>query len=685
LDDDYTKAIQTVFLHYWQKGYIYRGPRIVNWCPRCSTAISDIEIKYREEKSKLWFIRYPLKRDANIRMHTNDTNNFVVVATTRPETMLGDTAVAVNPKDERYKNLIGRRLILPIMNREIPIIAHRLIDQEFGTGAVKVTPAHDATDWRIGKENKLAIINVIGPDAKMTKEAGKYAGLPVLEARKKIVEELKSLGLLEKEEEYLRQVPLCDRCGSVIEPQISTQWFVKMDKLAKPAIEAVKKDKVKILPRRYKKIYLDWLGKVADWCISRQLWWGHRMPVWFCQAASEVTNRNSKLEIKNSSAEDFVVSVERPKKCPFCGKCEMERSADVLDTWFSSALWPFATMGWPASAKATAGKPEKTDDLKNYYPTDFLTTAQDIFYLWVTRMVFSSLEFLKQIPFDVCYVHATVLNIEGQRMSKSLGTGLDPLDLIDKYGADASRLGMILQTSREQQAIKFDERTVLAARNFVNKLWNISRFVEMQSASAPQGGATVDAQNSNKIFFKNFKNFGTLADKWILSRLNAVIDSVANKIKNYEFGEAARELYDFTWHEFADWYLEITKTQMSNVKTQNSTIQTLNYTLDALLKLLYPFIPFVTEEIYSGNQKTGIRSQELLMIADWPKAEKKYIDKKAEKEFEGIKETVVKIRAQKAEQKIPLSQIIDYKLTEKKIGHQKDLIENLAKVKIQNE
>ncbi|MGC9048866.1 MAG: valine--tRNA ligase, partial [Patescibacteria group bacterium] len=365
MDKDYIRAVQTAFIHYYKKGYIYRGPRIVNWCPRCSTAISDIEIKYQEEKSKLWYIKYP---------RSKIKDQFIVVATTRPETMLGDTAIAVNPKDERYKDLIGQKVILPIMNREIPIIAHHLVDPNFGTGVVKITPAHDMVDWKIGKENKLEIINVIGPEAKMTQEAGKYASLSVKEARQKIIEELKSLDLLEKEEDYLHQISLCDRCGTPIEPQISIQWFVKMDKLAKPAAEVVKKGKIKIIPERYKKVYLDWLENIEDWCISRQLWWGHRLPVWFCQNG----NLRSKTECS-------VVSIEKPKKCPRCGATEFKQSEDVLDTWFSSALWPFATLGWPASAKATAGNPPKKSDLEKFYPTNLLSTARDILYLWVAR------------------------------------------------------------------------------------------------------------------------------------------------------------------------------------------------------------------------------------------------------------------------------------------------------------
>lgn len=644
LDKNYTKAVYTAFLHYYKKGLIYRGPRIVNWCPRCETAISDIEVKYEERKSKLWYIKYPLKISNAQCSTTKKIQDFIIVATTRPETMLADTAVAVNPKDERYKNLIGEKVILPIVNREIPIISHPLVDPNFGTGVVKITPAHDVTDWQIGKEKKLAVINVIGPDGKMTKEAGKFANLTTNEAREKILEELKNLNLLEKEEEYTHNLALCDRCSTPIEPQISIQWFLKMKNLAKPAVEVVKKGKIKIIPERYKKIYLNWLAKVEDWCISRQLWWGHPLPVFFCQ-------KNQK-ETKN-----FVVAIKKPKKCPFCGQCEMKQSDEVLDTWFSSALWPFAVFNWP----------KKTKDLKRYFPTNFLSTAQEILYLWVARMIFSSLEFTKKIPFKEVYIHPTVLAITGQRMSKSLGTGVDPLEIGEKYGFDAVRMGLIYQTSRDQQAFKFDERAILASRNFINKLWNISRFIKMSIDKTP---------NKFKIL--------TLADKWILSRLNTIIESTTKKIKNYQFGEAIRELYDFVWHEFADWYLEIAKFQILNPKTKNSTALILYNSLLNILKLLHPFIPFVSEAIYQQIANDQQQKTKLLMIENWPKANKKLINKKAENDFEKIKKLIVEIRNFKAKEKIPFNEIKKYQIKEpsKIILANQEMIENLAKVKL---
>jgi len=549
LDKDYIKAVETAFMHYYKKGWIYQGPRIVNWCPRCSTAISDIEIKYAPKKTKLWYIRYPLK----IKNEKQNIKNYITVATTRPETMLGDTAVAVNPKDERYKNLIGKKIILPLMNREIPVIADRLVETEFGTGAVKITPAHSIVDNKISKKHKLEVINVIREDGKMTEQAGKYAGLEVLEARKRIIEDLTKHNLLQKEEDYEHSLSLCDRCDTPIEPLISKQWFLKMDKLAKPAIKAVKENKIKFIPARYKKVYLDWMENIEDWCISRQLWWGHKIP--------------------------------------------LKGVDDVLDTWFSSALWPFATLGWP----------EKTKDFKEFYPTTFITMAREIIYLWAARMIFSSLEFCKTIPFNNVYIHATVLDIEGRRMSKSLGTVIDPLELIDKYGADATRFGILYLTSRDQQQIKFSEDAIKASRNFANKIWNINRFISMNRQ------------------IRNPKS-ETLTDKWMLSRLNTIIQEITEKLEDYKLGEAVRELYEFVWHEYADWYIEVSKLQKTNLNP---------HIFKTILQLLHPFMPFTTEHIWQINYS----KEKALIISEWPKVNKKLIDKKAENEFEKIKQT----------------------------------------------
>ncbi len=562
LDEGYVKAVETAFLHYYRKCWIYQGPRIINWCPRCATAISDIEIRYIPHKTKLWYIKYKIKNQ-NTKTKKND---YIVVATTRQETMLGDTAVAVNPKDERYKKLIGKIAILPLINREIPIIADRLVDKDFGTGAVKITPAHDATDYKIGKTHNLEIINVIGEDGKITSQGAEYSGMNILEARNKIIEDLKKQKLLAKEEEYNHSLAICDRCETPIEPLISKQWFLKMEELKKPAIEVVMNNKIKFFPQRYKKIYLDWMSKVEDWCISRQLWWGHKIPI--------------------------------------------EGENDILDTWFSSALWPFATLGWP----------QKTNDLKRFYPTSVLSTAQDIIYLWVARMIFSSLEFLKKIPFKEVYIHATVLNIEGKRMSKSLGTGVDPLELIEKYGADATRFGLLYITSKNQQAIRFSEEPIKACRNFCNKLWNINRFILLFSAQKQY------ASLNDKTL--------TVADKWILSRLHSTIESVTQKIKNYELGEAARELYEFVWHEYADWYIELSKKQEKSLN---------KYIFEIILRLLHPFIPFITEYIWQISYKKECP----LIIGAWPKPNKNFINKKKEVEFEKFKQEIIQKRKNK--------------------------------------
>jgi len=582
LDKDYEKSVKTAFLHYYKKGWIYQGPRIVNWCPRCGTAISDIEVKYAPHKTKLWYIRYPLQLTTN-QPKTSKNPKHIVVATTRPETMLGDTAVAVNPKDERYKKLIGKKIVLPLVGREIPIIADYLVDIKFGTGAVKITPAHDATDNKIGKKHNLEIINVIGEDGKMTKKAGKYANFKVIDARKKIIEDLKRQNLLEREEDYEHSLSLCDRCNTPIEPLISKQWFLKMDELAKPAVKVVKENKIKFYPVRYKKVYLDWLENIEDWCISRQLWWGHKIPIKGVQ--------------------------------------------DVLDTWFSSALWPFAHLGWPLNM--VNGKPKKNSDLEKFYPTSTLVTARDIIYLWVARMIFSSLEFMKTIPFKDVYIHPTILNAEGRRMSKSLGTGIDPIELIDKYGADATRFGILYLISRDQQQIKFSEDAIKASRNFINKIWNINRFINMNQHA-----------KSQKLKVKS------LADKWILSRLNTVIQEITEKLENYKLGEATRQLYDFVWHEYADWYLEISKIDLPTGVARNQDFN--SFIFKTILQLLHPFMPFITEYIWQINYK----KEKALIVSKWPKVDKKLINKKIENKFEEIKRRIVEIRKINPNQKL---------------------------------
>jgi len=571
MDSDYVRAVEEAFIHYAHKGLIYRGDRIVNWCSRCATSISDLEVKYEEREGNLYYISYPF----------SDGSGSIEVATTRPETMLGDTAVAVNSSDGRYKNLLGKKVKLPLTNREIPIIADYSVERDFGTGAVKVTPAHDQADWEIGERHELGVINIIGEDGKMTANAGeKYKGLSTEEAREKVITDLKAEGFMEKDPEKMKHnVALCDRCGTVIQPLISKQWFVKMKDLAEAAAKVEEQKKIKFHPDRWENISLEWLKNVKDWCISRQLWWGHRIPVWFCQRDEN----------------HWVASLVAPKACQLCGCKEFKQSEDVLDTWFSSALWPFAVFGWPSV----------TDDLKRYYPTSVLATARDIINLWVARMIFSGLEFMdpkkflpakqygkKQsefIPFNDVIIHPTVLNLKGQRMSKSLGTGVDPMDLINQYGTDATRFGLLVQTQKDQQALKFDENAVRTGRNFVNKLWNIGKFINGLKKS----------KDKNPTAF----------DKWMLSRLSEVGEQVTFDLEEYNFGDAIRTIHSFVWDEFADWYVEVSKTEgMVNPVIAQKIFAD-------ILVLVHPFMPFISEELWSSFSKEPLITSKWLKLS----------------------------------------------------------------------
>ncbi len=559
MDEDYQEAVKKAFLHYFEKGWIYQGERPVNWCSRCRTSLSDLELEYEEKKGKLWYLRYPLKiKDERLKMK----DKYIVVATTRPETMLGDTAVAVNPEDKKYKNLIGKKVILPLAEREIPIIADRLVDPEFGTGAVKVTPAHDLKDYEISLRHKLPMIQVIDKKAKITQAAPlAYRGLKVLETREKIIEDLKKLNLLEKEEDYQLSLPKCYRCGTTIEIISSKQWFLKMDNLAKKAKEAVRKGKVKFKPKNFEKIYFNWLENIRDWCISRQIWWGHKIP--------------------------------------------LKGETDVLDTWFSSALWPFATLGWP----------KKTRDLKEFYPNNFISSDRGIINLWHARMIFSGLEFTKKVPFETIHIHATILTKTGQRMSKSLGTGIDPLSLIERYGGDATRFGIAWQATGVQD-IKFDEQNAMTGKKFCNKIWNASRFALFQI-----GNSEFQISDLKQIPKAKFKNQNLIKeDKIILKELNKLIKSVEKELNNFRFGQAIQALYHFFWHEFCDKYIEKSKEQMANSNSQKERERSqkiLLYVLLTSLKLLHPFMPFVTEEIY---QRLPLKDKKkCLMVEDWPK------------------------------------------------------------------
>lgn len=543
MDEKYSDAVKEAFNHYHKKGWIYRGKRVVNWCTRCATSLSDLELEYREETGKLYYIKYPIKEI--LQQDQDNNNDYIVVTTTRPETMLGDTAVAVNPKDERHKNLIGKTALLPLANREIPIISDELVDLEFGTGTVKVTPAHDLTDQRIGEKHKLETIEVISERGKMINVPAPYLDLKIQEARQKVLDDLKTQNLIQKEEDYTHQIPKCYRCNTTVELIPSLQWFLKMDELAKIAEKQVKTGKIKFHPKSFEKTYLNWLKNIKDWCISRQIWWGHTIPI--------------------------------------------EGETDVLDTWFSSALWPFATLGWPN---------KKSKDLK-YYPTDVLSTARDIINLWVARMIFSGMEFMKKPPFKDVYIHATVLTRDGQRMSKSLGTGIDPLKLVDEFGADATRFGIAYQVMGNQD-IKFITDNILMGKKFSNKIWNATRFVTSRTSG-------------KKIEIKKPTGKLTPADKKILSQLSKTIKSLDKDLDKFEFGKPAHTLYDFFWHDFCDIYIEKSKNQ----KGEN-TNKVLFYVLVNSIKLLHPFMPFLTEEIY---QNLPIKNKKKsLMIENWPKA-----------------------------------------------------------------
>ncbi len=568
LDEGCNEAVNEVFVRLYNEGLIYRGTYIINWCPQCQTTISDIEVEHNEHAGHLWHFRYPL----------TDGSGYITIATTRPETMLGDTAVAVHPEDERYQALVGKTLMLPLVNREIPIIADAYVDKEYGTGAVKITPAHDPNDFEMGLRHNLPQITVIGKDAKMNEQAGEYAGMDRYECRKAVVAAMDKLGLLEKIEDISHAVGECYRCGSIIEPLISPQWFVKMEPLAKPAIEAVKNGDIRFVPARFAKIYLGWLENIRDWCISRQLWWGHRIPVWYCDECGEV-----------------ICQKQEPQECPKCHAPhdKLHRDEDVLDTWFSSGLWPFETMGWPDEAKM--------EPLRKFYPTSVLVTGRDIIFFWVARMIFTGLHFMNEKPFSDVFIHGLILDAQGRKMSKSLGNGIDPIEIIEKYGADPLRF-MLVTGNTPGNDLRFQMERLEASRNFVNKIWNASRFVLMNIQE--------QAEPTELRY--------SLADKWILSELKQAVAGVSNNLAKYELGEAARQIYDFTWDCFCDWYIEMSKPRLyGDDPVERYTAQTvLVEVLTCILKLLHPFMPFITEEIWQALPHEG----ESIMVAEWPKA-----------------------------------------------------------------
>ena len=603
MDEGCSKAVEEVFVKLYNKGYIYKGSRIINWCPVCKTSISDAEVEHVDQDGFFWHINYPI---------VGEEGRFVEIATTRPETLLGDTAVAVNPEDERYQDLVGKMLKLPLTDREIPVIADSYVDKEFGTGCVKITPAHDPNDFEVGKRHNLPEINIMNDDATINELGGKYAGMDRYEARKAMVADLDALGLLVKVVPHTHSVGTHDRCKTTVEPMIKPQWFVKMQEMAKPAIEALKKNELNFVPDRFDKIYLHWLENIRDWCISRQLWWGHRIPAYYCDECGEV-----------------VVAKEMPKVCPKCGCTHFKQDEDTLDTWFSSALWPFSTLGWP----------DKTEDFDYFYPTDVLVTGYDIIFFWVIRMVFSAIEQTGKVPFHHVLIHGLVRDSQGRKMSKSLGNGIDPLEIIDQYGADALRLTLITGNAPGNDMRFYMER-VEASRNFANKVWNASRFIMMNLEKAEVPGEMPKDQL-------------TAADKWILSKVNTLAKEVTENMDKYELGIAVQKVYDFIWEEFCDWYIEMVKPRLYNDgdTTKSAALWTLKTVLVNALKLLHPYMPFITEEIFCTLQS----EEESIMISKWPEFTKELNFSEDEAAVEMIKESVRCIRNVRSGMNVPPS------------------------------
>ncbi|WP_294376085.1 valine--tRNA ligase [uncultured Clostridium sp.] len=601
MDENLSAAVKHVFVKLYNEGLIYQGNRITNWCTHCQTALSDAEIEYEEQAGHFWHINYPLA----------DGSGYLEIATTRPETLLGDSGVAVNPNDERYKHLIGKTVILPLVGREIPIVGDEYVDLEFGTGAVKMTPAHDPNDFEVGKRHNLEIIRIMDDKGIINEKGGKYQGLDRYEARKAIVKDLEEAGLLVKVKEHVHNVGTHDRCGTTVEPIISKQWYVKMSELAKPAIEVVKNGKTKFVPERFDKTYFNWMENIQDWCISRQLWWGHRIPVYYCQDCGEM-----------------MVLEEAPTKCTKCGSTHIEQDKDVLDTWFSSALWPFSTLGWP----------NKTEDLEYFYPNSVLVTGHDIIFFWVARMIFSGLHCMGETPFHTVLIHGLIRDSQGRKMSKSLGNGVDPLEVIDQYGADALRF-MIATGNAPGNDMRYYPERVEASRNFANKIWNASRFVMMN----------LDKDIMNK--YKDCKEY-SLADKWILSEMNTVVKEVTENMEKYELGIAMQKVYDFMWTEFCDWYIELIKPVFygEDEKAKGVVYNVLNTVLVTGLKLLHPAMPFITEEIY-----THLTEEETIVNAAWPEFDEALVNKEAENDMAYVIEAIKGLRNVRAEMNVPPS------------------------------
>lgn len=631
MDEGLSEAVLGVFVKLYEKGLVYRGHRIVNWCPRCRTAISDEQVEHEERDDRLYYVRYPLR----------GSSRFLTVATTRPETILGDVALAVNPEDERYREVVGKTALLPVLERELPIIADDYIDKEFGSGVLKVTPAHDPADFEIGQRHKLPSLNVFAPDATMNELAGPYQGLTREECRKRVVADLEAKGHLEKTEPYRHAVGRCERCETIIEPYLSEQWFVNMKSLAEPALKAVLNGEIKFYPERWSKVYQHWMENIQPWCISRQLWWGHRIPIYYCDSCGET-----------------IVSKDTPGTCPKCGESEIRQDEDVLDTWFSSWLWPFSTLGWP----------KETSDLNYFYPTDMISTAPDIIFLWIARMIMAGFEFMGQKPFSAVYYHSTIRDEKGRRMSKSLGNSPDPLDLFDRYGTDAVRF-TIISLAPIGQDILFAPRMVEMGRNFANKLWNATRFVLMQK----EGKVAAPA-----IRIQDLK----LEDRWILSRFHETVVEVRQDLEGYKFNEAARSLYDFVWHDYCDWYIEMAKPRLQE-EGRETALAVLLAVLEGTLRMLHPFMPFLTEEIWQQVPHNG----ESIMRASYPQAGLGQRDEEAEQEVALLKEIITAVRNIRAEMGVAPNRNVDCHIKislpaqEKFLREQEGMIKLLSKSK----
>ncbi len=626
LDEGLNKAVRKVFVELFKKGLVYRGNYIVNWCPRCKTVLSDEEVEHKEQAGKLYYIRYPLK----------DEEGFITIATTRPETILADVAIAVHPEDERYKHLVGKTAILPLVGRELPIIADKYVDPKFGTGALKITPGHDPNDFVIGQRHGLDVIDIFTDEAVVNEKGGKYAGLDRYEARKKIVDDLREEGYIEKIEDYTHSVGHCYRCDTVIEPRIMEQWFVKMKPLAKRGIEAVESGEIRFFPERWTKVYLNWMYEIRDWCISRQLWWGHRIPVWYCEDCGEI-----------------IVSEEEPQKCNKCGSTNLKQDEDVLDTWFSSALWPFSTLGWP----------EETEDLKRFYPTDLLVTGFDIIFFWVARMIMMGYEFMGEKPFSHVYIHQLVRDKYGRKMSKSLGNGIDPLEVIDEFGADPMRFTLAILAAQGRD-IKLDPKYFDSYKKFANKIWNATRFALLN----------LEDFEKAELNEKNFK----LVDKWILTRLERTIKEVTDSLETYNFNVAAHSIYDFFWKEFCDWYIEAVKPRLNAGGEDRKLVQNLLvFVLDNSLKLLHPIMPFLTEELWQKLPVDG----ESITISEWPKYKESWVFEEDERLFEKVMAIVRGVRNVRADLNLPQSRKVKITVKGDSFGEElESYIKNLGNV-----